>query len=446
MATVREGPAAESDVERVGGEADSELDQIDRLIGLAEGVLRALAAAEPGSARLEVSAGVHADVDLERARKAAPTLHALLGVLRDAVGGTQLVPVTNGGTSRAAAALSDLLATVLVAPATTGDGASAEPDTEVFDHAVAEADSAAEALEHDAGWGLEDTESPDSRDKWALINLTPHRLDLRRRDGVWWVLPAYGKRRMKRDPRAEFDLAAAVGEGKIFVCEEPDPTPVDYSPLALWVFAIPIGAAIGASQGTWAAVLGGMIAFGLPLVWFLAGAVRSEAKWWEFMRDLPGRAVQAATFLVVLGFCLAVPAATLYYGADLKPVISEIWDGDGDRVDYLTVVCRTMQLVLIAVASMLPALLYYQFDRDRLSTLRERFEHQIFRLDRTMRTSRDIDAKYGKQIDEIYGPARSGRSGKLPRGRRAPIFVATPNHASGKTNAISPPSTDAHVP
>ena len=84
-----------------------------------------------------------------------------------------------------------------------------------------------------------------------------------------------------------------------------------------------------------------------------------------------------------------------------------------------------MQLVLISVASLLPALMYYQFDRDRLSTLREKFEQQIFRLDPTMKTAFDIDAKYGRQIDEIYGRERPGRSGRLQPGRRTPIFVAT---------------------
>ena len=143
---------------------------------------------------------------------------------------------------------------------------------------------------------------------------------------------------------------------------------------------------------------------------------------WE---NCPRWSLQVLTFLLVLTFCLLVPAVTLYYGANVKAVVSDITDGNATTVDYLTLVCRTMQLVLISVASLLPALMFYQFDRDRLSTLREKFEQQIFRLDRTMKTSLDIDAKYGRQIDEIYGRERPGRSSRLQPGRRTPIFVAT---------------------
>ena len=135
--------------------------------------------------------------------------------------------------------------------------------------------------------------------------------------------------------------------------------------------------------------------------------------------------LQAVTFLIVVAFCLAVPAVTIYYGANLEPVVSAILDGKGTSADYLTVVCRSMQLVLIAIVSVLPALLYYQFDRDRMSTLREKFVQQIFRLDPRLTTEGAIYAKYGALIDEIYGPERTGRYRRLPPGRRAPIFVAT---------------------
>ena len=152
----------------------------------------------------------------------------------------------------------------------------------------------------------------------------------------------------------------------------------------------------------------------------------------------PASALQALAFLVVLTFCLAVPAATLYYGANLKPVVSAITDGDATSVDYLTLVCRTMQLVLISIAALLPALLYYQFDRDRLSTLREKFEQQIFRLDRTMKTSLDIDAKYGRQIDEIYGRQRPATQASCSRATCADLRRNRAHHARMAARSAQP--------
>jgi hypothetical protein len=78
--------------------------------------------------------------------------------------------------------------------------------------------------------------------------------------------------------------------------------------------------------------------------------------------------------------------------------------------------------VFIAVASLLPGLLYFLFDREHLGTLRSRFVHQIFRLDKTLATIADIEAKYGAIIDESYGVSTTGRR---IRANRAPIVIAT---------------------
>ena len=177
-------------------------------------------------------------------------------------------------------------------------------------------------------------------------------------------------------------------------------------------------------MGPWGWIVGAILVL-LPLFVVAVKTTNGRESLRSLLRELPAWALQVLTFLLVLGFCLLVPAVTLYYGANVKAVVSDITDGNATTADYLTLVCRTMQLVLISVASLLPALMFYQFDRDRLSTLREKFEQQIFRLDPTMKTSLDIDAKYGRQIDEIYGRERPGRSSRLQPGRRTPIFVAT---------------------
>lgn len=79
---------------------------------------------------------------------------------------------------------------------------------------------------------------------------------------------------------------------------------------------------------------------------------------------------------------------------------------------------------MISVASLLPALMYFQFDAERLSTLRARRLGNAFRLDPTVSTVADVEAKYGPQIEEAYGRRGEG-GGRLSRGRRSPLVVAT---------------------
>lgn len=416
MSSVREGsPAAKTNGGDVAVPERTLQYATADLVALAVAVLRALVGTGPKE--IEVSPGVATEVEIEHAKRVATELRDLRNSLQD-------YATTGETTSRATAALRDLLEIVLdEGLPLPGEGARNKPaDANGLDDAKNKAAVAAIALEQAAASG--GTEPEGSDQKWTVRNLTADPLELRGRDNAVWVLPAYGRRTVTRSPRIEFGLQDKEGRGEVQVTEDPTPTPVDYSPLGLWFFLVP-GAIALANNGTTWGWIGGAIAVALPLVWVFAATAKRREGLRGFLAELPAWALQAMTFLIVLTFCLAVPAATLYYGANLKPVVSDIVDGNATSIDYLTLVCRTMQLVLISVASLLPALLYYQFDRDRLSTLRERFEHQIFRLDSKMKTIRDIDAKYGRQIDEIYGPERLGRSRKLPPGRRAPIFVAT---------------------
>jgi hypothetical protein len=132
-----------------------------------------------------------------------------------------------------------------------------------------------------------------------------------------------------------------------------------------------------------------------------------------------------ATMAMVVLVGLLMPATVLYFATDLKDVIS-VWP-NGFRIDMaqpLVLIGRFMQLTFIAVATLLPALMYFQFDAERLGTLRDRWIQNVFRLDPAVATTDDVYAKYGKQLDEAYGRCDDGQ-GRLTRGRRSPIILAT---------------------
>jgi hypothetical protein len=86
---------------------------------------------------------------------------------------------------------------------------------------------------------------------------------------------------------------------------------------------------------------------------------------------------------------------------------------------------RLLQVVFVSLACIVPGLLFFLFDRQRLSTLRDGFEQQIFRLDPNVATLCDVYARYGRKIDETYGQSRGPAAVRLARQGRWPILVAT---------------------
>ena len=397
-----------------GARAD---DVIAALTHVDADVLRALHAAqiEPVKLPPALSPAGAAKIDIELAKRAEPQLRGLRSILLDYADGVVPLGENDDRPVLAVGALRDLLEIVLkTALALPGEEKRAAPTAEKdLDDVVARAR------------GVVDPQPAAPGQTWTVQNLTARLLTVRGHDGTKWDIPAYGGRAFAQDPRVELDLRDEEARGRVKVIDPPKSKRIGLEVLSVYIWLVPGAVVAGKVWGLWGWVAGAIV-LAAPAAYVLFGEPgEGRERLRSFASDFPAWVMQALTFVLVLAFCLVVPAATIVYGADLKPVLENVANGKGTSDEYLTLVCRAMQVVLISIASLLPALLYYQFDRDRLSTLREKFVHQIFRLDSWMTTTGAIDAKYGRLIDETYGPERSGRYRKLPPGRRAPIFVAT---------------------
>lgn len=134
---------------------------------------------------------------------------------------------------------------------------------------------------------------------------------------------------------------------------------------------------------------------------------------------------QSLTMVAVHAVAVLAPALALWSTTSMQERVRLTGDAPWVQVTAREdVVPRLLQLTLIATASLLPALMFFQFDAERVSTLRDRWTHTIFRFDATLATVSDVEAKYGQQIEEAYGKPSDGR-GRLTRGRRSPLIVAT---------------------
>ena len=57
--------------------------------------------------------------------------------------------------------------------------------------------------------------------------------------------------------------------------------------------------------------------------------------------------------------------------------------------------------------------------------MQRRWVQEVFRLDPTVRTVRDIEAKYKSQIESSFGDLGPDSSLRIRSGRRSPVIVAT---------------------
>jgi hypothetical protein len=133
-----------------------------------------------------------------------------------------------------------------------------------------------------------------------------------------------------------------------------------------------------------------------------------------------------AALLTVLGIGFALPTVSLLFAthlfSDLRPDVAGALEPPLSAV----VTLRLLQVLFLGVAITFPALLYFLFDRQRASTLRRRFVLQMFRFDPRVRTRTDVDAFYGRQMDEAFGSTRfDDTSNGVPVGHRMPMVVTT---------------------
>jgi hypothetical protein len=265
---------------------------------------------------------------------------------------------------------------------------------------------------------------------WHVRNLTAEPIELTGRDEPTHVVPAFGSLKLEGDPRTAFDKVDALRAGNAIEVT-PDPTSRQTALLVVlglefWLVPIFIVVALIWGDRSWWLV-GACLLIAIPVLVGLLSDADARRTVWEALQGAPRRAMNLASLTLVLLFAVAVPAVTIYLGADLHDVVERASSGpvtDGGT-DDLTLLARGMQFLFIAAASMLPGLLYYQFDRERLGTIWEKFTRHVFRLDPRVTTEPALLAKYGYLMDEVFGRRRATHRGRLLPGKLSPIVVAT---------------------
>jgi hypothetical protein len=284
-----------------------------------------------------------------------------------------------------------------------------------------------------------------SETKRVIHNETPARLTLRGdHDNVLTLAPLEITQPISATALNEFDFGPLVQRNLVRIEEVP--------------FSGRLGTALMGLLGVafWFVVLGvifslfklswvrqywefGLIAFCLAFLVTIFVVMTTGEKIVQFFKNVLNGIKQSLTVIFILAFGIGMPAATIYFFNDR----SELFKSE----PYLTplFLARAMQLVFIIAASLLPGLLYFLFDRQCMFTLRSRFEQSIFRLDPNVSTLTDVRAKYGRQLEEIYGSERLSRSRLNPRGTPLPIVVATILITLGWIIALGPVGTIAFL-
>jgi hypothetical protein len=135
------------------------------------------------------------------------------------------------------------------------------------------------------------------------------------------------------------------------------------------------------------------------------------------------RTKQIFTLVAVVVIGAVLPAVAIFVATDAKNFLA-VEGGLAVKPGMESLlVSRLVQVVYTAVLALFPALMYFQFDRQRVGTIRGKWVRAIFRMDKQMKTLADVDARYGDELAEAS--SYSTDSVRFLGGRHSPIVIAT---------------------
>ena len=139
--------------------------------------------------------------------------------------------------------------------------------------------------------------------------------------------------------------------------------------------------------------------------------------------------MRSFTVLVILLLGVGVPCV----------LIIAAWDSAKLQTDtnYNATTMLFVQVLVVLLAAVAPAGLYFLFSRQRLDSLRDDFLREVLQLDPNLSTLDEADTKYGRLLDEVYGdPSSNGLRFSLG----VPLILCTLLLALGWTLVVLPVS------
>jgi hypothetical protein len=135
------------------------------------------------------------------------------------------------------------------------------------------------------------------------------------------------------------------------------------------------------------------------------------------------RTKEVFTLVAVVVIGAVLPAVAIFVATDAKNFLT-VEGGLAVKPGMESLlVSRLVQVVYTAVLALFPAVMYFQFDRQRVGTIRGKWVRAIFRMDKQMKTLADVDARYGDELAEAS--SYSTDSVRFLGGRHSPIVIAT---------------------
>ena len=200
------------------------------------------------------------------------------------------------------------------------------------------------------------------------------------------ILAPFAKRVLKCEILSQFDYERWEKRGFIRTEDEPLPEPhvsfysfvrvAAWTSLILTLLAVPL---------LWA-----NLAYWLALAGSLLGVLRVERQ------PIYQWISQALSFLIIIGISVLLSSG-FFFILNRDPKSTTL------LLTSVTVQAGIAVIFFVVIASSLPALLYYLFERLKSETLRENFLRDAIRLNPNLYTLDEADFCYGRLADEVFG-------------------------------------------